>query len=450
MNDLETPPYQYDDEIILVTGDFYNETDAVIEAGLVASPQIWTGEPTAFMINGMSGTALTASTTTADVSCQPYLINLLPDTVYRIRIIGATAISLLSIAFEDHCNLTVIETDGAYVYPVTTDHIQVDTGQRFSILFRTKTVTELQALGNRTQFWVQIVNPEAISNVTSWAILNYEVPGNTSSVTRKIPDAPFLPVPTSPSSWLEYTFHNLDISGYGIPPTLSEVTRRVTITSLQLINPGTNGQQVEELNGIYWSAEPPLGPSTQIPYLVNIYLKGQAAVPNYTLALEHGGWDPVLNAWPALLDEVLEIVWLNAADKETGIWGTHPMHAHGGQYWDIGSGSGVYDPVANEERMAAAEFVGSRRDTTILYRYQDVGLGGEVDGWRAWRIRVQNSGVWMIHCHILQHIIMGMGTAWVFGDAVEIVHEGLHLGGYLVYGGDAYGNETRAPVVLEH
>jgi L-ascorbate oxidase len=86
------------------------------------------------------------------------------------------------------------------------------------------------------------------------------------------------------------------------------VTLRVTITSLQLINPGTNGQQVEELYGVYWSDERPLGPSTQIPYLVNIYLNGQSAIPNYTAALQHGSWDPALNAWPALMDEMLEIV----------------------------------------------------------------------------------------------------------------------------------------------
>jgi hypothetical protein len=48
------------------------------------------------------------------------------------------------------------------------------------------------------------------------------------------------------------------------------------------------------------------------------------------------------------MNGVLEIVWLNAADMETGVWGTHPFHAHGGQYWDIGSGNGIYVPAANE------------------------------------------------------------------------------------------------------
>lgn len=46
-----------------------------------------------------------------------------------MRIIGSTAISLLSIVFEDHCSLTIIEIDGSYVQPDFTDHMQVDMGQ---------------------------------------------------------------------------------------------------------------------------------------------------------------------------------------------------------------------------------------------------------------------------------------------------------------------------------
>jgi hypothetical protein len=96
----------------------------------VASPQIRTGEPTAFMINGMSGTAPTRGRlATDDQPCRPYMINVHPNTNHRMRIIGSTAISLLSIVFEDHCSLTIIEIDGSYVQPDFTDHMQVDMGQ---------------------------------------------------------------------------------------------------------------------------------------------------------------------------------------------------------------------------------------------------------------------------------------------------------------------------------
>ena len=45
---------------------------------------------------------------------------------------------------------------------------------------------------------------------------------------------------------------------------------------------------------------------------------------------------------------------------------------------------------------------------------------------------------------------MEMSTAWVFGNARDIVQDQFDLTGYLTYGGKAYGNGTNAPVVMEH
>jgi L-ascorbate oxidase len=89
----------------------------------------------------------------------------------------------------------------------------------------------------------------------------------------------------------------------------------------------------------------------------------------------------------------------------TGGFDLHPFHAHGGHYWDLGSGNGTYDPVENEKKLAGYNPV--KRDTTMLYRYATSGALNTTAGWRAWRIKVDDTGVWMMHCHILQHMIMG-------------------------------------------
>ena len=62
------------------------------------------------------------------------------------------------------------------------------------------------------------------------------------------------------------------------------------------------------------------------------------------------------------------------------------------------------------------------------------------------------SRVWMLHCHILQHLIMGMQTVWVMGNASEITHGRSPdlVAGYLNYGGDAYGNVSHSPFVNHH
>jgi len=48
----------------------------------------------------------------------------------------------------------------------------------------------------------------------------------------------------------------------------------------------------------------------------------------------------------------------------------------------------------------------------MLYRYESAGPVNTTAGWRAWRIKVDDAGLWMMHCHILQHMIMGESSFW--------------------------------------
>ena len=44
---------------------------------------------------------------------------------------------------------------------------------------------------------------------------------------------------------------------------------------------------------------------------------------------------------------------------------------------------------------------------------------------------------------------MGMQTVWVFGDAKDLMKlPPKDVSGYLVYGGDVYGNATHSPQVV--
>lgn len=78
----------------------------------------------------------------------------------------------------------------------------------------------------------------------------------------------------------------------------------------------------------------------------------------------------------------------------------HPFHAHGGHYFDIGSGNGTYDLAENEKKLQNYNPV--MRDTTNLYRYGDKSNVGTETGWRAWRLRVEDAGVWMV-CDFYVH-----------------------------------------------
>lgn len=127
----------------------------------------------------------------------------------------------------------------------------------------------------------------------------------------------------------------------------------------------------------------------------------------------------------------------------------HPFHAHGGHYYDCGSGNGTYNATENE--MKLANYNPILRDTTNLYRYEEKTVAGDQVGWRAWRIRIEDAGVWMVHCHILQHMIMGMQSVWVMGDYEQVANvPPTDIQDYLVFGGNVNGNDDHPPRAVHY
>ncbi|KAI1849667.1 hypothetical protein JX266_004616 [Neoarthrinium moseri] len=448
----ETRPYEYDDDIPILFSDFYQKEDHVLEAGLVANPFKWTGEPEAIIMNDQSGNA--SFTNASDDSCKPHVITVEPGKTYRMRFISGTALSFVMVGFEGHEDLTIIEADGQYTKPAKTDHIQLGSGQRFSALLKTKTQEQLDAEG-KTTYWIRYESRDRPTNVTGYAVLEYKTVG-CKKTKRELPqDLPSVSPVTLTRNvseytrWLEDTLEPL--SPLDTFPTASEVTRTVYIRVNQHVidgfyNGSINGILQWDANNLSWS-ETALAAQQFTPYLVSAYKTG--SVPDYDAAIANGGWDPKTRAFPALVGETLDIVWLSNSGP-TGGFDTHPMHAHGEHYWDLGSGNGTYDPEVNEKKFA--NYTPAKRDTTQLYRYATTGPAFHTSGWRAWRIRVteDNVGAWMMHCHIAGHMILGMQTVWVFGNAADIVGEipQPYVDGYLEYAGSAYGNDSYDPLVV--
>ncbi|KJZ74439.1 hypothetical protein HIM_06249 [Hirsutella minnesotensis 3608] len=192
-----------------------------------------------------------------------------------------------------------------------------------------------------------------------------------------------------------------------------------------------------------------------MPYLVALYQNQTAYLPDYEEARANGGYDKRTGTYPARMGEVIEIVLQQHGahidpaikgefDGIPGMLATHPWHLHGAPFWDAGGGDGAWTPEKAEAQLAGTQPV--RRDTTTVYRYREFTEQGAPSGWRVWRVRVTQPGVWMMHCHTLPHMVQGMQAVWVHGDADEVMRLGKpELQGYLEFGGDAYGNKTHAP-----
>ncbi|KAL4949359.1 L-ascorbate oxidase [Aspergillus filifer] len=473
--DGKSPPYTYDEERILFISEHYNKTDDMIETELLRPFDVvrWTGDPTTILMNGNSFPGMTANDTDTPEpwvmpdpslmeSCGPDVIHVEPDKTYRMRSIGGPALNLVTMGIEDHDELSVMAADAKYTKLAQTDRIQIASGQRFDFLLHTKSEDELRRLGKNV-FWIQMESRYRPMNVSSYALLSYNVTSSdlafnqTTDLSR--PEEKPLTLPNKVYDWLEYVLEPLEPNGF---PTADKVNRTVVLTSLQLfrkegVYAAVSNHTWTETNQHrgatpYWKQEHQPG----TPYLIDIYKRGDDAIPDLeTTVQEHDGWDPDLNVYVARVGEVIDIIMINQPNGLDIGFDLHPWHIHGGHIYDLGSGPGTYNATENEERLKGYNPV--IRDTTMLYKYtpwQYVGEGKNMtdQGWRAWRLHVQDPGVWMVHCHTLQHMIMGMQTVWIMGNASEIRGAGTPDGleGYLTYGGDAYGNASHDPFVQHH
>ncbi|CZT13954.1 related to laccase precursor [Rhynchosporium agropyri] len=425
------PPYKYDAEKIVFLQDVFTKNDSTIEKGLVSSPLQWSGETSMILVNGKGAGSANGTSCNASLAG----INVEPGKTYRLRFIGGTALSLVSLAIEGH-NMTVIEADGSYTEPHNTSFLQIGSGQRYSVLLHTNPTPEKKV------YYMQLETRERPTLTRSFAVLNYGTPSTPTDFLPPNPATIPLTLPNITRGFLDYELspHHAN-THMATMPTADQVTRTIVLTVHQKVDGRTTWVQ----NSYPWTEDVP-----KEPYLVSLYKNNATNFPSMERALANNGIDPETRTFPAQIGEVLEIVIQNTGADKGGLDG-HPFHAHGAHYWDLGAGNGTYNATQNNEYWASNS-TGQpiKRDTTMLYRYASTTQNGTAMGWRAWRIEVTQPGVWMVHCHILQHMIMGMQTVWVMGNASEVMMvDEPEVEGYLTYGGDVLGDENSWPSVVE-
>ena len=443
-------PYRTDGDRIIHVQELFNKTDSQTEQDLQAVPFQWSGETNGFLINGQT---ISNYGVTDPSSTQLSVISVKPNSIYRMRFIAATSLSYAALGIQGHPALQVIEADGSYTKPHNVSFLQIATGQRFSALLKTKTCHELEQ-SKTLDYYIQIESRERPTNTTNYAILRYSndckiSPSAFKNVsTTTYPNTKPVQLAPTVNGFLDYALRPLSPNQF---PSASQVTRRVVINVQQVFDKWT----VWRDSNVTWTSDadnPSPHTSPARPYLVSLYEDQKTYTPSYTAALKNGGVDPTTNTFPAKIGEVLEIILQNIGavtydGSPAGGLDVHPWHAHGEHYYDIGGGPGAFNSQTLERQLQGTEPV--LRDTTMLYRYNATTTANAKSGWRAWRLRVQQPGVWMIHCHTLQHMLMGMQTVWVFGDTAEVLAlPKPEVTGYLTYGGSAYGNQTHAPEVV--
>lgn len=121
--------------------------------------------------------------------------------------------------------------------------------------------------------------------------------------------------------------------------------------------------------------------------------------------------------------EIVDIVVQNTVALN-GVCESHPMHLHGHSFWVHSHGTGWYDPKKNSWPDTREPVL---RDSMMVYATEYSYFTANRNrsnhrkpcGWTKVRFIADNPGLWMLHCHIGAHALMGM-TVFIKEDVKHL------------------------------
>ncbi|CAG8726868.1 4909_t:CDS:2, partial [Ambispora leptoticha] len=326
--------------------------------------------------------------------CGPDKIWVEPNKTYRLRIIGATTLEDLVFGIAGH-NMTIIEADGTYVNPVTTEFLEIAPGQRYSVLITTNQIpSDYQITAN---VLIRSDKPNRVAN----AILSYTFPKNQTIHTLTLPT----------QFALSQSLTTLDNYNQFIPPLPTKSDRTIVI----------RGNQVLLINdGRQWTVNSVSFTTPQSAVLLDLYSGKRPVYTDYSNL--PNGYNASIGTYPLRYKETIDLVFQNTFGPE-GKCEYHPWHLHGHAFWEIVEGPGEF-PFSNTSSFTYPNGKNSTpiyRDTTLVYPSPMFGTPSQGCGWKVVRFIADNPGVWVAHCHIVPHMLMGMMVA--FEEATAFLND---------------------------
>jgi len=355
--DNENFPYDYDEEVILSIGEWYEETVDVLRPKFLSLYNPTGAEP-------IPQNLILNNTRNLTWEVQP-------DTTYLLRVGNFGGFVSQYFWIEDH-EMTVVEVDGIYTEQNTTDMLYITVGQRYSVLIHTKNDTDrnyaIMQMFDDTM--LDLIPGDLQLNSTSYFTYNTSAPQPQQDIVDELDFLDdFYLVPYNKVALL-------DDPDYVI-------TLDVAMDNL------IDGKNYAFFNNITYT-------TPKVPTLMTVLSAGDDAT------------DPTIygtntNTFVLQKDEIIEIVLNN---KDTGV---HPFHLHGHVFQtiirdqtydaDLGEDPVSYDP----ENHAEFPEYPMQRDTIYLRPQSNFVI----------RFKADNPGVWFFHCHIEWHLLQGLAIVLV-------------------------------------
>ncbi|CAL9736014.1 iron transport multicopper oxidase Fet3p [Monosporozyma servazzii] len=350
-------PQEYDEEVIVSLADWYGETvDKLAPKFLsVNNPTGAEPIPRNLLINNTMNLTW----------------NVQPDTTYLLRIGNFGGFVSQYFWIEDH-EMTVVQVDGRYVKPNTTDMLYVTVGQRYDVLIKTKNETN-QNFAIMQKFddtMLDVLPGDLQLNCTSFLMYNESI---AKPEQHMVDSLDFLD---------DFYLEPLDGKKL-LPDPDHQITLDVKMDNLR------NGINYAFFNNITYVAP-------KVPALITALTAGEDALNSQVYGSN-------TNTFVLEKDEIVEII-VNNLDT-----GTHPFHLHGHVFQtlvrdvaydaDNGEDPHPYDPNDHPDYPKSP----MERDTIFLRPQSNFVI----------RFKANNPGVWIFHCHIEWHILQGLSIILV-------------------------------------
>ncbi|KAK4840732.1 hypothetical protein QYF36_016748 [Acer negundo] len=366
----KSEPFKYDDDDhSIVLTDWYHSSSYEEATKLTSLPFVWIGEPQSLLINGRGKYDCSNLNTnvcdSTNPECVPYSLTVVPGKTYRLRIASLTSLSSLSFQIEGH-NLTVVEADGQYVEPFVTKNLYIYSGETF-------------CFGNSKPGLFQELLDEAY--LERQRIKNQPKSGHQSSPALH-------PEPSKHFRQSDYA---------------SQHTKH---------HPGPN--QVVSQQCLSHSSTHSLSDSPEKNWTDVFY---QTPAPesydfqNYDIYNVPGNKNSTSSTsiYRLKFNSTVDVILQNANTMNVNNSETHPWHLHGHDFWVLGYGDGKFNMSSDVKKYNLVDPI--MKSTVPLHPY----------GWTALRFQADNPGIWLFHCHIEAHFLMGMLV--LFESGSEMVRE---------------------------
>eukprot|EP00004_Rigifila_ramosa_P006811 TRINITY_DN1773_c0_g1_i1.p1 TRINITY_DN1773_c0_g1~~TRINITY_DN1773_c0_g1_i1.p1 ORF type:complete len:526 (+),score=120.81 TRINITY_DN1773_c0_g1_i1:34-1578(+) len=269
----------------------------------------------------------------------------------RLRLINMAMSGLYVISVENHA-LTLIESSAERVVDTPIAAVEINAGQRASVLF-----TANQAVDT---YWISFRTTGSGTGgvLQGSAVLQYNgVPAV----------APSRSLPTPPAA----VFYEGNLRSLSASFSLGEPTMTIYVNTS--IGPTANGANKWLLNGVSW--ERPAAPLALLARLGRLH---EAGVPFYDIPQ----------------DAIVRLIIDNT------VAGPHPWHIHSFKPWIVGRGTSPWTSASS------STVSGLVRADTFHVRPNE---------WVDLRFTANNAGAWLVHCHNNFHHHAGMAFNIVVG-----------------------------------